>query len=109
LWVVLGSIFIGSVHDFGSLVISLRNHGQTVGDIAGRVLNKRVRLLFLFVLFLALTIVLAIFGLVIAAVFKQYPAAIVPCLIQIPIAVSIGIYLHRKGKNLLVPCCWHSA
>ena len=103
LWVVLGSIFIGAVHDFGSLVVSLRNNGQTVGDIAGRVLNKRVRLLFLLVLFMALTIVLAIFGLVIAAVFKQYPAAIVPCLIQIPIAVTIGVYLHRRGKNLLIP------
>ncbi|MEM6853555.1 MAG: carbon starvation protein A [Planctomycetota bacterium] len=103
LWVVLGSIFIGAVHDFGSLVVSLRNNGQTVGDIAGRVINKRVRLLFLFVLFLALTIVLAIFGLVIAAVFKQYPAAITPCLIQIPIAVGIGVYLHRRGKNLLLP------
>ena len=45
-WVVLGSIFIGAVHDFGALVVSLRNNGQTVGDIAGRVLNRRVRLLF---------------------------------------------------------------
>jgi len=78
LWVVLGSIFIGAVHDFGALVVSLRNNGQTVGDIAGRVMNRRVRLLFLFVLFMALTIVLAIFGLVIASVFKMYPAAIFP-------------------------------
>jgi len=101
LWVVLGSIFIGAVHDFGALVVSLRNNGQTVGDIAGRVLNKRVRLLFLFVLFMALTVVLAIFGLVIAAVFKQYPAAIFPCVVQIPIAVTIGMLLHRKG--VLVP------
>ncbi len=103
LWVVLGSIFIGAVHDFGALVVSLRNNGQTVGDIAGRVLNKRVRLLFLFVLFMALTVVLAIFGLVIAAVFKQYPAAIFPCVVQIPIAVTIGMLLHRKGVGLLVP------
>ena len=100
LWVVLGSIFIGAVHDFGALVVSLRNNGQTVGDIAGRVLNRRVRLLFLFVLFLALTIVLAIFGLVIAAVFKRYPASIFPCTIQIPIAVAIGMYLHRRGVGL---------
>ena len=35
LWVVFGSIFIGAVHDFGALVVSLRNRGQTVGDIAG--------------------------------------------------------------------------
>ncbi len=103
LWVVLGSIFIGAVHDFGALVVSLRNNGQTVGDIAGRVLNKRVRLLFLFVLFMALTIVLAIFGLVIAAVFRQYPSAIFPCLVQIPIAVLIGLWLHRQGRGIFWP------
>ena len=103
LWVVLGSIFIGAVHDFGALVVSLRNNGQTVGDIAGRVLNKRVRMLFLLTLFMALTVVLAIFGLVIAAVFKQYPAAIFPCIIQIPIALVIGVLLHRKGIDLLLP------
>ncbi len=103
LWVVLGSIFIGAVHDLGSLVVSLRNNGQTVGEIAGRVLNRRVRLLFLFVLFMALTIVLAIFGLVIAAVFRQYPAAIFPCMVQIPIAVLIGLWLHRRGRGLLLP------
>jgi carbon starvation protein len=103
LWVVLGSIFIGAVHDFGALVVSLRNNGQTVGEIAGRVLNKRVRLLFLFVLFMALTVVLAIFGLVIAAVFKEYPAAIFPCIVQIPIAIIIGTLLHRKGFGLFLP------
>ncbi len=103
LWVLFGSIFIGAVHDFGSLVISMRNKGQTVGDISGRVLAPRTRILFLSVLFLALTIVLAIFGLVIAAVFKLFPTAIFPCLIQIPIAVAIGLWLHRKGINLLVP------
>ncbi|MDF1814148.1 MAG: carbon starvation protein A [Verrucomicrobiales bacterium] len=103
LWVLFGSIFIGAVHDFGALVVSMRNRGQTVGDIAGRVLAPRTRILFLSVLFLALTIVLAIFGLVIAAVFKQYPSAIIPCLVQIPLAAIIGIALHRKGINLLIP------
>ena len=103
LWVLFGSILIGAVHDFGSLVVSIRNRGQTVGDIAGRVLTKRTRLLFLFILFMALTIVLAIFGLVIASVFRQYPASIFPCLVQIPLAILIGVYLHRRGINILVP------
>ncbi len=103
LWVFFGSIFIGAVHDLGALVVSLRSRGQTVGDIAGRVLNMRVRLMFLLVLFMALTIVLAIFGLVIASVFRAYPAAIFPCLVQIPIAVVIGVYLHRRGVSLLLP------
>ena len=103
LWVLLGSILVGAVHDFGALIVSIRSRGQTVGDVAGRVLNRRVRLLFLLILFMALTIVLAIFGLVIASVFKQYPASIFPCLVQIPIAVVIGSWLHRKNVHLLLP------
>ncbi len=103
LWVLFGSIFIGALHDFGSLIISMRNRGQTVGDIAGRVITPRVRMLFLLILALALTIVLAIFGLVIAAVFKQYPQAVTPCLIQIPLAAVIGLLIHRKGGKILIP------
>ena len=103
IWVLFGSIFIGAVHDFGSLVVSMRNKGQTVGDISGRVLAPRTRILFLSILFMALTIVLAIFGLVIANVFRMFPSSIFPCVIQTPIAAAIGIWLHKKGKSLLVP------
>ncbi|MDP6310622.1 MAG: carbon starvation protein A [Phycisphaerales bacterium] len=103
LWVVFGSIFIGAVHDLGSLVVSLRNDGQTIGDVAGRLLNRRVRVLFLFILFIGLTIVLAIFGLVIAVVFRMFPAAIFPCVIQVPLAVVVGIVLRRSGARLLLP------
>jgi len=95
-WVLFGSIFIGAVHDFGALIVSMRNKGQTVGEIAGRVISPRVRVLFLLILFMALTIVLAIFGLVIAAVFKVYPQSIAPCLLQIPLAVLIGVFIHRE-------------
>ena len=47
LWVFFGSIFIGAVHDFGALVVSLRNRGQTVGEVAGRLISPRARVLFL--------------------------------------------------------------
>ncbi len=102
IWVLVGSVFIGAVHDFGSLIVSMRNKGQTVGDIAGRVISPRVRVLFLLILFMALTIVLAIFGLVIAAVFKAYSQSIMPCLIQIPLAVLIGFFIHRRGGNIMI-------
>lgn len=103
LWVIFGSIFIGAVHDFGALIVSMRNQGKTVGDIAGSVISPRVRFLFLLILVIALTIVLAIFGLVIAIVFQMYPAAITPCLIQIPLAVIIGYFVHKRGINILIP------
>ena len=62
LWVIFGSIFIGAVHDFGSLVVSMRNRGQTVGDIAGRVLAPRTRVLFLSILFLTRIIHFSLIG-----------------------------------------------
>lgn len=100
LWVLFGSIFIGAVHDFGALVISMRHRGQTVGEIAGKVLSSRVRLLFLLILAMSLTIVLAIFGLVIAKVFALYPQAITPCLLQIPLALFVGYWSRKKGGKI---------
>jgi len=103
LWVLFGSIFIGAVHDLGALVVSLRNKGRSVGDIAGDLLGPRVRLIFLAVLVLAIWIVLAIFGLVVASVLRQYPGAIFPVLVQIPLAVLIGVFVHRHGKSIIGP------
>jgi carbon starvation protein len=103
LWVIFGSIFIGAVHDFGALVVSLRNRGQTVGEVAGRLISPRVRVLFLLILLFALTIVLAIFGLVIATIFKMYPSSVLSVWIEIPIAVAIGYWVYKKGGGLFLP------
>ena len=103
LWVVLGAIFIGAVHDFGALVISLRNRGQTIGEVAGRIISPRAKLFFLTVLFLALSIVLAIFGLVIAGIFKMFPESVLSVWIEVPLAAVIGFYVYRRGGRLLGP------
>ena len=101
LWVVFGSIFIGAVHDFGSLVVSLRNRGQTVGEIAGRMISPRAKLLFLFALFFALTVVLAIFGLVIAVIFQKYPESVLAVWISLPIAIAFGLAIRKQSQMIL--------
>jgi carbon starvation protein len=101
IWVVFGSIFIGAVHDLGSLVVSLRNQGKSVGDLAGMLVGPRVRAVFLWILLMGLMLVLAVFGLVIATVFRAYPMAIFPCLVQIPLAMVIGGWLHKRGAGIL--------
>jgi carbon starvation protein len=101
LWVLLGSIFMGAVHDFGSLIISMRHQGRTIADLSGTVVNARVRILFMIVVVIGLWIVLAIFGLVIATIFKLYPSSVVPVFLQIPIAIALGIWL-KKGKTLVL-------
>ena len=103
LWVVVGSVFIGAVHDFGALVVSLRNRGQTVGEVAGRVIAPRARVLFLLILFFALTVVLAIFGLVIASIFKLYPGSVLSVWTAMPLAVLVGYWVYRRRGGLLVP------
>lgn len=103
LWVVLGSIFIGAVHDFGALVVSLRNRGQTVGEVAGRLITPRARILFLLVLFFSLTIVLAIFGLVIATIFGKYPQSVLSVWVAMPVAVAVGFWVYRGKGGLLIP------
>ena len=100
LWVVLGSIFIGAVHDLGALVVSLRNRGQTIGEVAGRLITPRARTLFLVVLFFALTVVLAIFGLVIAVIFKVYPQSVLSVWTAMPLAIAVGLLLRQTGVNL---------
>lgn len=104
LWVILGSIFVGAVHDFGALVISMRSRGQTIGEVASRMISHRARVMFLLILFLALSIVLAVFGLVIATIFEIYPQTVLSCWAAMPLAVVLGIVVKRRGGgSLLVP------
>lgn len=103
LWVVFGAILIGGVHDFAALVISMRNRGQTIGETAGRLITPRARVLFLTLLALALFIVLAIFGLVIAQIFSLYPESVLSVWIAMPVAIAIGYLCYRQGGSLLIP------
>jgi len=102
IWVFFGSIFMGAMHDFGALVISLRNEGKSLSEIAAKYINMRVRFIFFAVVFLSLLIVIAIFGVVIAAVFTRFPSAIIPVWLQIPIAVALGFAVYKKTANVAI-------
>ena len=100
LWVFFGSILMGAVHDFGALVVSLRNKGKSLSEVASKYINARVRFIFFAVVFLTVMIVIAIFGVVISAVFTTFPSAVVPVWLQIPIAVLLGRAIYRKGYGV---------
>jgi carbon starvation protein len=102
LWVVLGSIFMGAVHDLGALIVSMRNDGKSISEIAAKYINPRVRFIFFIVVFFALLIVIAVFGLVIAIVFKMFPSSVIPVWFQIPLAVGLGYAVYKKKANVLL-------
>jgi carbon starvation protein len=101
LWILIGSVFMGAVQDFGALVLSLRNRGRSIGDIASDVVNKRVRIMFLFIIFMLLWIIVAIFGVVIAICFDMFPQAVLPVWLEIPIAIWLGHMIYKKGASHL--------
>lgn len=103
LWVVFGSILIGAVHDFGSLVVSMRHQGHSIGDISGLLISRRTRLLFLTILFFTLTIIIAVFGLVIATIFSIYPESVLSVWTAMPLAVIVGILIYRRNMALFFP------
>jgi carbon starvation protein len=100
IWVFFGAIFMGAVHDFGAIVVSMRNDGKSISETAAKYINPRVRIIFFIVVFLALLIVIAIFGVVIAAVFTRFPSAVIPVWLQIPIAMALGFAVYKKSANI---------
>ncbi len=100
IWVFLGSIFIGAVHDFGSLIISMRNQGKSISEYTAKYINNRTKILFFLIVFLELWIVIAIFGLVIAVIFSMFPSSVFPVWFEIPIAFLLGYMIYNKGKNV---------
>lgn len=103
LWVVLGTIFAAGVHDFGTLVVSNRFKGQSMGTLANRLIGKRAKILFLFIILILLLMVNAVFAWVISKLFIVFPSSVLPVLIQIPLAIWIGYTVYKKTGNLFLP------
>ncbi|EMO40395.1 carbon starvation CstA family protein [Leptospira noguchii] len=74
LWVVFGSIFVGCVHDFGALVVSVRNQGKSIGQVAEDLLGHRARSLFHAIIFFLVSLAMGVFVLVLAEMFSADPS-----------------------------------
>ena len=103
IWVVLGTIFMGAVHDFSALVISVREKGRSVGDLAGIIVSPRARTLFLLIVYFLIFFVIAVFAYAIASLFVAFPQSVLPVNFQIIVAVIIGFLFYKKGVPILWP------
>ena len=103
LWICLGTIFMGAVHDFSALVVSARSKGRSVGDLAGTLVNPRARTLFLLIVYFLIFFVIAVFAYAIAVLFTKFPTSVVPVNFQIIVAVAIGYLFYKRGVPILIP------
>lgn len=102
-WVVIGTIFMGAVHDFGALMVSVRQDGRSIADVTGDLVSGRARVMFLCFVLVLVWLVLAVFAMAIAGLFVSQPTAVLPIHVEIPMAVAIGWLIYRKKVAALVP------
>ncbi len=95
LWILVGGIFLGAVHDFSSLMASLRHDGKSIGEIIEARLGFGGRTLFLLFSWTALILVVAVFAIVVAKTFVQVPAAATASVLFILLALTFGVAVYR--------------
>jgi carbon starvation protein len=102
LWVVLGTIFIGAVHDFSALAMSLKAKGKSIGTVAESIIGRRAKSLFHAIIFFLIALAMGVFVQVVAQLFSLsfYPEAVFPSLALMLLAVGMGILFYKKGLPL---------
>lgn len=100
LWIVLGSIFFGGVHDFTSLIASARHEGKSIGEIVRRHIGERGQFLFLIFSYLALVLVVAVFTILVVNTFVAVPAVATTSLLFMVLAVGFGLAVYRSKAPL---------
>ena len=112
LWVLIGGLFFGGVHDFGALFASIRNKGQSIGEIIADTMGAKAKKLFLTFAYLTLILVVAAFASIVASTFGTTSAAGTPIeeptlsanlstamisMLFIVLAIIFGILVYRKN------------
>lgn len=100
LWIVIGSIFVGGVHDMGSLFASIRHDGKSIGEVIHSTMGDTGRKLFSWFAWLTLILVIAAFTAICAGLFVSTPAAGSSSILFIALAVAFGFFVYRRGAGL---------
>ena len=109
LWIVLGCIFFGGVHDYGSLLASLRHEGKSIGEVIRANVGQKGKIMFTLYAFITICLVVAAFLDITAGTFgindgdpNISAAAGTASMLFIVLALLFGFMVYRKGAGVLV-------
>ena len=117
LWVLIGGIFFGAVHDYGALFASIRHKGQSLGEVVAVNIGERAKKLFLVFSYLTLVLVVAAFASIVAGTFEaKYTdtgavdmaasatnaSVAMISILFILMAIIFGLLVYRRGAPLSV-------
>lgn len=102
LWVWLGNIFMGAVHDYLALMASVRYKGKSIQFVAADLITKRTGKTFYWLVFFLLILVIAAFGAVITGMFIHDPSVASSYLFIILSALALGVMMYRLKWKLWI-------
>ena len=115
LWILIGSIFFGGVHDFGALFASIRHKGESIGEVIGDAIGPKAKKLFIVFAYLTLILVVAAFASIVANTFKATyledgsvdlaasaanASTAIISIMFIVMAILFGFFVYRRNAPL---------
>ncbi|MBS6395550.1 MAG: carbon starvation protein A [Clostridiales bacterium] len=104
LWIVIGGIFFGAVQDFGSVFVSIRHQGKSLGEVIEENIGHKCKVLFTVFSWLVLLLVVAAFADIVASSFTGSVAngsVATASVLFIPLAIGFGFVVYRKNAPMV--------
>lgn len=99
LWILIGGIFFGAVHDLGSMAASLRTEGKSIGVIIRKQIGLQGKQLFVIFSFSTLILVIGVFADIIAKTFVSNPGVASASIFFIFLAIAFGMVNRAVGDK----------
>ena len=102
LWVILGTMFIGWVQDYGSIVVGVREEGQTFGALSFRLISRRARTILLIFIYAYLLLLMGAFGKIVGFDLMTNPAVPLGVLLVMALGMVAGHMTYKLKMDILV-------
>ncbi len=102
LWILFGTIFIGWIHDYGSMMVSVRSEGASFGPITYELISPRARTILLWYILWYIVLVLSAFTNVVSGLLNTIPQSPIPVLITTLIGVIAGFLTYKFKVNIVI-------
>jgi carbon starvation protein len=100
IWILIGVVVIGAVHDYTTLMVSVRHDGQSIPEITKQIVDNKARVLFQIFVWITLIFVIAVFAIAAAKSFIADPRIVIPAFGLIPLAMVFGLLVNKVGTPL---------
>ena len=101
LWILFGNIFIGWIHDYTSMMASVRSEGSSFGPITYELISPRARTILLSYILFYLILILSSFTNTVAGTFASFPVSPIPVLVVTIVGMLSGYMVYKFKVNII--------